>query len=66
MTPEPHQLYGYDNENSQAESLIPTTRKAGWNRDFGSSCCCFLRRVLTNNNKHAKPFAHLNPGSSIF
>jgi len=27
MTPEPHQLYGYDNENSQAESFIPTTRK---------------------------------------
>jgi hypothetical protein len=55
MTPEPHMLYGYDNENSQAESLNTATGKLSWNRDF-SSCCCFLRRVLTNN-KHAKPSA---------
>jgi len=66
MTPEPHLLYGYDNENWQAESLNPATRKPSWKRNFGSSCCCFLRTALTNNNKHAKPFAHLNPGSSSF
>jgi len=66
MTLEPHLLYGYDNEDSQAESLNTETRKPRWNRDFSCSCCCFLHTVMTNNNRHAKPFGHLNPGSSSF
>lgn len=39
------------------KALTQQRVKLSWKRKFGSSCCCVLRTVLTNNNRYAKPFA---------